>query len=413
MSPVATDAVSSFKESFGVETTSLKAKLPLPASDHSTLPAQWMRDESIFELEKRAIFSKVWLLTSHTSHFSKPGDYISGNNVFDYFIIRDKDDNYQAFHNVCRHRAYPVVSKSEGSSLVIGCKYHGWSYNAKGDLVKAPKFDTVPGFDKKANGLFKIHTHVTTQGFIFLNFDASPNPVPFEDHFAQLPAEWKDTDFTQYEPYYYRQVVGNFNWKTMSDGYQECYHCTIAHPGFSQSLDLTGYTVEPLSNSARHTVPLKSNPEEKQSFVFIFPTHGVTVAPEVWYILRSVPLSATKTRMEFDVFRRKGVPEEVLLENRKFYTQVQQEDFDLCENAQRGLNAGIYHKGVLHPEEEKGVLYYQSRVLDFCQTHLQLERQLGKVIYPARPLSQDDGEAPSCEASRLCAELDANGTMSW
>lgn len=68
-----------------------------------TIPARWMRDENVFQLEKRAIFSKVcrvfvfiastsgpplgyetsqlWLLASHTSRFSKPGDYISG--VFD------------------------------------------------------------------------------------------------------------------------------------------------------------------------------------------------------------------------------------------------------------------------------------------------------------------------------------------
>ena len=48
-------------------------------------------------------------------------------------------------------------------------------------------------------GLFKIHTHVTPQGFIFINFDSSPTPIPFEEHFDQLPREWKDTDFTQYE----------------------------------------------------------------------------------------------------------------------------------------------------------------------------------------------------------------------
>ncbi len=152
---------------------------------------------------------------------------------------------------MCRHRAYPVVTKPQGSSLVIGCKvsffeccwaqllsrfdkYHGWSYNAKGDLVKAPKvwpycnsdvifsiikipsqFQSVEGFDKSANvmsflaihtsyfpfikGLLKVHTNVTPQGFIFLNFDACPNPVPFEDHFANLPQEWKTLESDAYE----------------------------------------------------------------------------------------------------------------------------------------------------------------------------------------------------------------------
>ena len=32
------------------------------------------------------------------------------------------------------------------------------------------------------------------------------------------------------------------------------------------------YQVEPLSNSARHSAPKKSNPEEEQRFTFVFPT---------------------------------------------------------------------------------------------------------------------------------------------
>ncbi|KAI5116935.1 hypothetical protein M0805_001493 [Coniferiporia weirii] len=412
MSPVAVDVAPKLEESFDALSFT-KAKITPSNDSHKTLPSRWMRDESIFELEKRAIFSKVWLLTSHTGHFSKPGDYVSGNYVFNYFIIRDRDNNYQAFHNVCRHRAFPVVTKAAGSSLVVGCKYHGWSYNAKGDLVKAPKFDQVEGFDKSANGLFKVHTHVTAQGFIFLNFDASPTPVPFEEHFAQLPAEWKDTDFSQYEPFYKREAHGNFNWKVMTDGYQECYHCPIAHPGFADSLDLKQYQVEPLMNSARHSAPKKSNPAEIQRFTFVFPTNGVTVTPEIFYIMRTVPLSATKTRMEFDVFNRRGVTEDVLSENKRFFTQVQQEDFDLCEGVQRSMNAGIYGSGVLHPREENGVLYYQGRVLDYCESHLEAERRVGKEIYPARPVSQDPS-SDSCSANRICSELEeGKGTLAW
>ena len=43
-----------------------------------TLPSSWMRDERIFELEKRAIFSRTWLIVSHVTHFDKPGDYVRG-----------------------------------------------------------------------------------------------------------------------------------------------------------------------------------------------------------------------------------------------------------------------------------------------------------------------------------------------
>jgi hypothetical protein len=57
----------------------------------------------------------------HTSRFTKAGDYfridIAGYPII---LIQEKDGMIQAFHNVCRHRAYPIVSKDSGSSLVLG-----------------------------------------------------------------------------------------------------------------------------------------------------------------------------------------------------------------------------------------------------------------------------------------------------
>jgi phenylpropionate dioxygenase-like ring-hydroxylating dioxygenase large terminal subunit len=55
---------------------------------------------------------------------------------------------------------------------VLGCRYHGWSYNTKGELIKAPHFENVPGFDKSQNGLFAIHVQQSTDGFIFVNLGA-------------------------------------------------------------------------------------------------------------------------------------------------------------------------------------------------------------------------------------------------
>lgn len=80
----------------------------------------------------------------------------------------------RAFHNVCRHRAYAVTKKECGSSTVLGCRYHGWSYNTKGNLIKAPEFENVPGFDRGKNGLWEVKTAVQ-EGMVFINFDATGN----------------------------------------------------------------------------------------------------------------------------------------------------------------------------------------------------------------------------------------------
>jgi phenylpropionate dioxygenase-like ring-hydroxylating dioxygenase large terminal subunit len=115
------------------------------------------------------------LCLSHRSRFAKAGDYQSYEvSGFPIFLILGKDGKVRAFHNVCRHRAYTVTKKDCGSSSVLGCRYHGWSYNTYGELTKAPHFDDLPGFDRSQNGLFSIHTVTNEAGFVFVNLEASP-----------------------------------------------------------------------------------------------------------------------------------------------------------------------------------------------------------------------------------------------
>jgi hypothetical protein len=42
-----------------------------------SLPASWYRSEAMYQLERRAIFSKRWMLLTHSSRFTKAGDYLS------------------------------------------------------------------------------------------------------------------------------------------------------------------------------------------------------------------------------------------------------------------------------------------------------------------------------------------------
>lgn len=122
-------------------------------------------------------------MVGHISQFRASGDYRT-YTVADipFLIIRGEDDKLRAFHNVCRHRAYTVARRSCGSTTRLSCKYHGWQYSNKGDLVKAPQFNDAPGFDMSANGLFRIHLETDRGGFIFVNFATEPNDAfPWTD----------------------------------------------------------------------------------------------------------------------------------------------------------------------------------------------------------------------------------------
>lgn len=89
------------------------------------LPASWYSDENFYNLERRAIFSRRWLFMTHQSRFKGPGDWLRYNVAgYDLIIIRDRQGNINAFHNVCRHRAYPVVEKEgSGTAMILACRY--------------------------------------------------------------------------------------------------------------------------------------------------------------------------------------------------------------------------------------------------------------------------------------------------
>ena len=148
---------------------------------------------------------------THTSRFQKPGDYRTFDIVgFSFIVILGKDKQLRAFHNVCRHRAYAVTKKESGSSTVLGCRYHGWSYDTKGNLIKAPEFENVAGFEKTLNGLWELNTDVRN-GMVFVNFEVGKERVEME--FAELEALMKRWEIGKMKWAYEWKIEGPFNWK--------------------------------------------------------------------------------------------------------------------------------------------------------------------------------------------------------
>ena len=256
---------------------------------HSTqlrgLPATWYSSPAIYELERRSIFSKRWLFITHRSRFTKPGDFVRFEEAgFPFFLCLDKKFELKGFHNVCRHRAFPVITKDSGNAKIIACKYHGWSYGIDGKLAKAPKFDDVPDFKKEDNGLFPVHVHIDALGFVWVNLEASETPsIAWEDDFKSIDTQerFRHLDFSKYSLDHTWEMKGDFNWKTLADNYNECYHCTVAHPDVNSMLDVADYDVETNGGHIRHFYRPKAKREVRDIeniSTYYFPNACMTVS---------------------------------------------------------------------------------------------------------------------------------------
>src|ERR1700742_4741272 len=144
-----------------------------------SLPADFYHSPAIYQLERRAIFSKRWFLVSHKARYRNVGDYVQYEMAgYNFVVVKNKDGEMVGFHNICRHRAFSIVHEPSGTARIFSCKYHGWSYDLGGKLAKAPRFtpESVPGFDPSGIRLFPVHGHVDRNGFVYVNPAAGPQP---------------------------------------------------------------------------------------------------------------------------------------------------------------------------------------------------------------------------------------------
>ena len=151
-------------------------------------------------------------------------------------MTRARDGELRGLVNVCRHRGH-VVAQGCGSRSTLQCPYHAWTYDLDGSLRRAPRSDREPGFDPAERSLFSVS--VDTWGpFVFVNPDAEAPPLA--EALGHLPEtvarSGLDLDGLRFHSHpQWEQPV---NWKVALENYLECYHCPVAHPGFSKVIDV-------------------------------------------------------------------------------------------------------------------------------------------------------------------------------
>lgn len=391
-----------------------KTKTPITAAERS-LPASWYRSPSLYDLERRAIFSRKWILITHKLRLNTVGEYVSFDYAgFSFFLILDQQGNINSFHNICRHRAYPIVQQQCGKASVLSCKYHGWSYGLKGNLAKAPRFETVPSFDKKQHGLLPINVHIDKVGFVWVNLEAGVPSTPWSKEFGGVDEQERLTQFGYSSGYAYDHTWSMdlaSNWKTVIENYNECYHCPTSHPLIAGVSDLPKYRVDPVGSTLEHTIVNKSAgkdgedaDEMRRSITFFMPCTSVTVTRNFFYIQRMIPTGAQQTRIENEVYRHERASNEVFDSTMEFYKQVLEEDKVLCEGAQKNLGAGVFKNGELHPEKERGPLRFQAWLREELMSWRGREKNFGEEIWPASP--EVVGETNMSEEESFCSELE-------
>ncbi len=218
-----------------------------------SLDARYYTDAQVFKAEKSGLLAQTWQFAGHASQVENPGDYFAFEMADEsLFCIKGRDGHIRTFYNVCQHRAHQLVS-GEGSTRVVVCPYHAWTYELTGQLRAAPNTKSMPGFDKSSVCLTEVRTEVFL-GFIFVNLD--PDAQPMDAWFPGARQELEEwvPNWASLKPLEWVEIPENCNWKVSVENYSECYHCSLNHPTFATGVvKPETYDIQPQGYCLRHT----------------------------------------------------------------------------------------------------------------------------------------------------------------
>jgi len=203
----------------------------------ATLPAEWYSDPAILRLEQERIFRRQWQYAGRADQVAEPGDWFSCfAGTIPLVVTRDREGALNAFVNVCRHRGH-VIASGAGHRETLQCAYHAWTYGLDGKLRVAPRSEREVDFDRDAFSLLPVRIEAWGP-LLFVNPDVDASPL--SEALGKLPEHVKangvEIDRLRFRERREWHIAAD--WKIAMENYLECYHCPVAHPGFSKVIDV-------------------------------------------------------------------------------------------------------------------------------------------------------------------------------
>ena len=194
-----------------------------------SLPGAFYSDAAVYEAELEAIWRSGWLFVGHSCEASAPGDFLTYEVGPDPLLfIRGDDRVLRGFHNVCRHRGTRLCREASGSIAELECPYHGWTYRRDGALSSCKGMGGNVTLGETE--LQRVHVK-ELGGMIFASLAESPPEFGAASELLgpQLAPQGLEQAKVAKAVTYDVPV----NWKLIWENNRECYHCTQNHPQYT------------------------------------------------------------------------------------------------------------------------------------------------------------------------------------
>jgi len=339
------------------ELSQIRGKYDEIATRSHSINTRCYIDPKFLQVEREQVFHRSWQFLCHEEKLREAGNYVTmdieGQSIL---AIRNREGDLRAYYNVCKHRGHELLSGA-GQTKRITCPYHAWTYDLNGALVTAPRSEYLENFNQREICLDPVQIEVFCH-LVFVNLD--PEAAPLAEQSGNLAQE-----VMQYAPDLGKLTFSTrltyrikANWKSVVDNFLECYHCPVAHKGFSSMIDMDTYKVKTHGIYSSHMAKARTGANSAYNIEgasvtdhavwFLWPNLTLMRYPGrgnfmVW---RFYPINEEETWEEFDFFFETAEPNDTEKEALKFIDEVlQPEDIGLVESVQRGMNTPAFKSG--------------------------------------------------------------------
>jgi choline monooxygenase len=367
------------------EFSHIRGKYDETAVRSHSINTQCYVDPKFLQIEREQIFHRSWQFLCHEEKLRDPGSYVTlsieGQSIVG---VRNREGELKAYYNVCKHRGHELLS-GEGQTKGITCPYHAWTYDLDGALVNAPRSEHLENFNQKEICLEPVQIEIFCH-LVFVNLDSEASSLTMQSgdlatEIMQYAPDLADLTFSTRLTYRIKA-----NWKAVVDNFLECYHCPVAHKGFSSMIDMDTYQVKTHGIYSSHMAKARLGENSAYNIAdatvidhavwFLWPNMTLMRYPGrgnfmVW---RFYPINEHETWEEFDFFFETAEPDETEKEALKFIDEVlQPEDIGLVESVQRGMNTPAFNSGRYMVDiegsgaSEHAVHHFHGLILDAYQ----------------------------------------------
>lgn len=332
-------------------------------------------ERSWFERERDGIFFGEWFCAARAEELPEPGDYraltLSGQHLL---LVRGEDGRLRAFFNVCRHRGCQLVDSEDAERASgrfgkrIRCPYHSWSYGLDGRLENTPHIDV----DRSK---FPLHAVALEEwgGFVFLRLKEGSQTLA--DQLGPIAGRVARYSLAELECRWRRVYDVAANWKVILENYNECYHCAGVHPelcrivpafrarggqgldwdaGVPQRDGTNTFTIT--GTTTRKPIPGLSEAERTRHFgELVYPNLMLSLAMDHAAAFLLWPEGPERTRIDCRLLFH---PEAIAhpgfdpSDAGDFWHLVNEQDWRICEQVQRGMHTLGFEHGYYAPMED-------------------------------------------------------------